>query len=81
MSYEHKDNRGSMWQNDRKTEESHSDFSGDAALRCPHCNQVWFAWINGWKKKARNGGLGFNLSFKPKGSGVGRQDDDAEPVF
>jgi hypothetical protein len=67
-----------MWENDRKAEDGHSDLSGDAAFRCPHCNQVWFSWINGWRKKARNGGLGLNLSFKPKGSGVSR--DDSEPV-
>jgi hypothetical protein len=49
MAYEHKDNSGSVFVNDQKTEENHPDRSGSAVISGkPY-------WVNGWLKKTKDG--------------------------
>ncbi len=66
-------NSGSIFPNDRKTEESHADRTGQVYLECPHCGKTWSSWINGWLKskdgkplKTKDGKPYMSLSFRPK---------------
>ena len=60
MSYEQKDNSGSVFVNDRKEKETHPDRTGTARI-----NGVDY-WVSGWLKKDRNGNPFLSLAFKPK---------------
>jgi hypothetical protein len=71
MAYEHKDNTGSMFANDRKSGESDPDRKGSALI-----DGVEY-WVNGWIKKSKNGKPYMSLSFKPK-SGAAKPTARAE---
>lgn len=62
--YEHKENRGTIFDNDRKETEQHPDFTGSANI-----GGVLF-WVNGWAESTRTGARKLSLSFK-------RQDEQA----
>ena len=47
--YQHKTNRGSMFENDHKTKETQPDFTGSVDV-----NGTIF-WISGWKEMTQNG--------------------------
>ncbi len=67
MAFEHKDNRGSIFRNDRKELESHPDHTGDGKILCPHCNKTFLVWISAWVNDLKNSsGRYFSLSFKEK---------------
>jgi len=44
MSYEKKDNEGSIWKNDKKTQDTHADFNGTAIIEGVEY------WVNAWKR-------------------------------
>jgi len=67
MAYELKDNTGSMFANDRKTEDTHPDRTGTAKI-----DGVEY-WVNGWLRKTKKGQPYLSLSFKPKNA------DNANP--
>jgi hypothetical protein len=53
-------NRGSLFKNDKKTEEKHPDMSGSINI-----DGIEY-WISGWKKKSK-ADVGFiSLSVRPK---------------
>lgn len=60
MSYEQKDNSGSVWVNDRKEQDTHPDRTGSAKI-----SGVDY-WVNGWLRKTNDGKPYLSLSFKPK---------------
>lgn len=59
MAFEMRDNSGSVFVNDRKTEDRHPDRSGKAMI-----GGVMY-WVSGWLKKTQSGTPWLSLSFKP----------------
>jgi hypothetical protein len=60
MTYELKDNTGSVFANDRKTEDAHPDRTGTAKI-----GGVEY-WVSGWLHKTKKGQPYLSLTFKPK---------------
>lgn len=60
MAFTPKDNSGSIFVNDRKTEESHPDRTGSIMVAGVEY------WINGWLRKSKDGKPYLSLSVKPK---------------
>lgn len=60
MSFEQRDNSGSMFANDRKTTDKHPDRSGTAMI-----GGVEY-FIDGWLKRTKDGKPWLSLSFKRK---------------
>ena len=60
MTYELKDNTGSVFANDRKTEDTHPDRTGTAKIDGREY------WVSGWLHKTKKGQPYLSLSFKPK---------------
>jgi hypothetical protein len=60
MSYEQRDNSGSVFVNDRKDKDTHPDRTGTAMIDGKNY------WVSGWIKKDRNGKSFMSLAFKPK---------------
>lgn len=54
------ENRGSMFVNDKKTEEKHPDWNGSLNV-----NGVEF-WISGWKKMSKGGKPFLSISIREK---------------
>lgn len=84
MAFEHKQNSGSLFANQYKTEDKHPDHQGSCKIKCIECGheQEWkiSAWINDLKESA---GKYFGLSFsiyqaKEQSTPVGEKviDDD-----
>jgi hypothetical protein len=59
MAYEQRDNSGSVFVNDRKTEEHHADRSGKAMID----GKMYF--VDGFLKKTSDGKPFLALRFKP----------------
>lgn len=66
MAYEQRENSGSLFKNDKKTEEKHPNARGSALV-----GGVEY-WVSAWTKKDRNGNPWQSLSFQKK-------DEQAEP--
>ena len=60
MAFEIKDNSGSLFKNDRKTEESHPQAKGSAKI-----NGIEY-WVSAWTKTTKEGVKWQSLSFTPK---------------
>jgi len=60
VTYELKDNTGSVFANDRKTEDTHPDRTGTAKI-----GGVEY-WVSGWLHKTKKGQPYLSLSFKAK---------------
>lgn len=60
MTYQTKDNSGSVFQNDKKEKDTHPDRTGQAKI-----GGVDY-WVSGWIKQDRNGKPYLSLAFKPK---------------
>ncbi len=60
MSYEQKDNSGSLFKNSRKEKDTHPDYTGSALI-----NGVPM-WLSAWIKRDKNGNAYMSCSFKPK---------------
>jgi hypothetical protein len=56
--YQHKENRGSMFDNDHKETEKHPDLTGSVNV-----NGVVY-WINGWKSETQSGKRKLSLSVQ-----------------
>lgn len=61
MAFEPKPNTGSLFKNDRKEEDTHSDYKGTALI-----GGVEY-WLSAWIKPDKNGNKFMSLSFKVKG--------------
>jgi hypothetical protein len=53
-------NRGSLFNNEKKTEEKHPDLSGSINIEGVEY------WLSGWKKKSKAGTGFLSLSVRPK---------------
>ena len=60
MSYEQRDNSGSLFKNDKKTTDKHPDRKGSAMI-----DGVNY-WVSGWVKQDKNGNPWMSLSFQAK---------------
>ena len=60
MGFEQRENTGSLFKNDDKTEDKHPNAKGSALI-----NGVSF-WVAAWTKTDKNGNKFQSLSFKPK---------------
>jgi hypothetical protein len=60
MSYEQRDNSGSLFKNQKKDKDTHPDYTGNGMI-----DGKGF-WFSAWIKKDRNGNTFMSLSFKPK---------------
>jgi uncharacterized protein (DUF736 family) len=60
MTYQQKDNTGSLFKNDRKEAETHADYRGSALL-----NGVEH-WVDAWINTSNSGAKYMSLKFKPK---------------
>lgn len=60
MAFEQKDNSGSLFKNDRKTDAAQPNAKGTAKI-----NGVIF-YVSAWTKKDKNGNPWQSLSFTPK---------------
>jgi hypothetical protein len=67
VTYELKDNTGSVFANDRKSEDTHPDRTGTAKI-----GGVEY-WVSGWLHKTKKGQPYLSLSFKTKNA------DNAKP--
>lgn len=81
-------NKGSLFKNDRKEQDTHADYNGSINIEG---NEYW---INAWVKESKKDGKKFfSLSVKPKDQAVGKspvkaksaparaKDDDSEIPF
>jgi hypothetical protein len=60
-------NKGSLFKNDRKEQDSHSDYNGSINIEG---NEYW---INAWVKESKKDGKKFfSLSVKPKDQAAGK---------
>ncbi len=53
-------NRGALFRNDRKEQETHSDYNGTINIEGREF------WLNAWLKESKGGKKYFSLSVKPK---------------
>lgn len=60
MAYEQKDNSGSLFKNDKKTEDKHPNAKGSAMV-----GGVEY-WVSAWTKKDKNGNPWQSLAFTKK---------------
>lgn len=58
MAYEHRDNEGSLFINDKKTSDNQPDYNGKCLIPEPGLYR-----ISGWKKSLSNGSIRLSLSF------------------
>ena len=60
MAFELKDNSGTLFKNDRKEQETHADYQGEAKIN----GQLY--WFNAWVKEGKTGKKFFSCSFREK---------------
>lgn len=66
MSEKKYPNSGALFKNDRKTKDTHPDFTGSGDIHGID------TWISGWTKEGKNGGKKFiSLTFKAKDAVTG----------
>lgn len=68
-------NSGSLFQNDRKTKETHPDYTGQAEI------DGVAMWISGWKKQTKAGKTFLSLSFKVKEEATGEKPAAPAPAL
>ena len=77
MAYDHQDDSGSLFKNDRKKSPKHPDYTGSAKV-----DGTEF-WLSAWLKGGTNGKPKFmSLAFTPKekGGGGGKQSSGDDEV-
>lgn len=80
MSFEHKENSGSIFRNDEVPSETHPTHGGDCKIVCPNCGQTFLMWISAWVNELKNKpGKYFNLKFKSKDGTVAKARPQPKP--
>lgn len=75
MTYEQKDNSGSLFKNDRKEQDTHADYRGTIKV-----DGVEY-WLDAWLNESSNGTKYMGLRVKPKDSaGSGQQRQRPQPA-
>ncbi len=69
MAFEPKPNTGSLFKNERKTTDSHPDYTGSALV-----DGVSY-WQDAWINKDKNGKTYMSLKFKPKEAKADHQNE------
>ena len=72
MSYELKDNSGSLFRNKKKEREAQPDYTGQAKL-----DGVEY-WIAGWIHHGKSGQTFLSLAFNPKNAAAEKTDTKAK---
>lgn len=68
-------NRGSLFKNDKKEQDSHADYNGSINIEGKEF------WLNAWVKESKKDGKKFfSLSVKPKGDGGNKSSFKAKPA-
>ena len=82
MSYEQRDNSGSLFKNERKEKENHPDYKGACMVGGVEM------WMSAWLKTGANGTKFMSFSFQPKDQqqpatrqAPARQAPQAEPML
>lgn len=73
MSYEQRDNSGSLFKNDEKQQPNHADYQGQIMV------DGKMYWINAWVKEGKNGKF-FSLSVREKTSKTNAQKEAVQKV-
>lgn len=60
MSFEHKENSGSLFKNDRRETENHPNYKGDGLINGKE------VWISAWVKETKTGSKFMSISFQNK---------------
>lgn len=60
MSYQQRDNSGSLFRNERKEKDTHADYRGECLID----GQAYY--MDAWLKTAESGRKWMSFSFKPK---------------
>jgi hypothetical protein len=74
VAYEQKDNSGSLFKNDKKTEEKHPNARGSAMV-----GGVEY-WVSAWTKKDKNGNPWQSLAFTKKEPKAEEQTPKSSPT-
>jgi hypothetical protein len=67
MAYDNT-NRGSIWKNEKKEQDTHPDFTGSQNVCCAKCGEQSDYWVSAWKRKegAAPKAPALSFSVKPK---------------
>lgn len=71
--YQIRDQSGSAFKNQRKTSDSHADFTGEGLVNGQP------VWINIWAKTDKNGNPWYSVSFKNKQPKQDAKDESEAP--
>jgi hypothetical protein len=75
VSFEHKDNAGAIFVNERKAAETHPDRTGTAMI----AGRAYY--IDGWLNKTKDGKTYLRLAFKPKDAALPKKSSDDQGPF
>ena len=72
MAYEQRDNSGSLFKNDKRTDEKNPHYKGSAMV-----NGEEF-WLSAWMKEGKSGVKFMSLALKPKDEGAATSKKEAD---
>jgi len=83
MAYEHKQNSGSLFKNDKKQKDTDPNAKGDGVIVCPNCQHATDVWISAWTNRAKDGSayqaLKFNAKDEVRAKGMAQAKQAMEP--
>lgn len=60
MPFEHKENSGNLFRNERKEKDTHADYRGEANV------DGTLYWLDAWLNESKGGKKYLSVKFKPK---------------